>query len=68
MKKNQIRNLFEVAVEMRLSAQYYAVILFQLNKESAIRIRRQWIAGLITHVEYTDKLINLILREIQYVS
>jgi hypothetical protein len=68
MKKIQIRNLFDVAVEMKLSAKYYAVILFQLNKEMAIKLRRQWITGRITQIEYSDRLVDSILREVQSIS
>lgn len=66
MKKNQIRNLFDVAVEMKLSAQYYAVILFQLNKELAVWIRQQWIVGRITQAEYIDRLMDYITLEVTY--
>ena len=66
MKKNQIRKLFDVAVEMRLSAQYYAIILFQLNKELAVWIRQQWIEGRIAQAEYIDILMDYITLEITY--
>lgn len=68
MKKNQIKSLFDVAVEMRLSAQYYVVILFQLNKELATWIRQQWLIGRITQSEYIDRLMDYITLEITHSS
>lgn len=57
-RQQQIKGLFEVALEMRLSDKYYNVLLCQVDKGKAHELREQHMNSAISQMEYKDRLVQ----------